>query len=161
MPTAFRVVYSLVVAILFLLFVILGTNTFYAVPEEPESPWEQFRFKEPYASLVECDSTGRCIDIKTGQEVSPEESARLREEQTRRDREYQQAVEQYERDFEEYVKEERAPYHRNVFIATSILGVAAVAVGLALFRRVEALPLGLLFCRLAVVIFGRVPAAEG
>ena len=38
MQTAFKVVYSLVVAILFVLFVILGTMTFYAEPENPQYP---------------------------------------------------------------------------------------------------------------------------
>ena len=38
MTTVFRVAYSLAVAILFVLFVILGTRTFYEAPELPEQP---------------------------------------------------------------------------------------------------------------------------
>lgn len=38
MQNAFRVSYSLAVAILFVLFVILGTMTFYDEPEQPEYP---------------------------------------------------------------------------------------------------------------------------
>ena len=37
MQTMFKVVYSLVVAILFVLSVILGTRTLYADPEEPQN----------------------------------------------------------------------------------------------------------------------------
>jgi len=51
-------------------------------------------------------------------------------------------------------------YHRNVFIVASVLGVAAVSAGLYLFRRVEAMPLGLVLGGLGVVIFGWVQAAE-
>src|SRR3972149_3754671 len=101
MATAFKMAYSLVVAILLVLFVILGTRTFY---DEPESP----------------DFGSRYV--------------------------------QYE--------DERADYHRNVFIIASVLGVAAVAAGLYLFRRVEAMPLGLVLGGLGVVIFGWVQAAE-
>ncbi len=101
MPTAFKVGYSLVVAILLILFVILGIRTFY---DEPDSatvyPWEQY-------------------------------------------------------------EDQRADYHRNVFIVAMVLGVAAVAAGLSLFRRVEALPLGILLGGFGVVIFGWVQSEEG
>ena len=46
-----------------------------------------------------------------------------------------------------------------MFILASFLGVAAVAGGLYLFRRVEAMPLGLLLGGLGVVIFGWAQAA--
>ena len=100
MPTAFKVAYSLAVAILLVLFVVLGTRTFY---DEPEGP--------TYGS------------------------------------------------YEKY-EDERVDYHRNVFILASVLGVGAVAGGLYLFRRVEAMPLGLLLGGLGVVIYGWVQAAE-
>ena len=103
MATAFKLAYSLVVAILLVLFVILGTRTFY---NEPDSP--TFRSSQTW---------------------------------------------------EEY-EDERADYHRNVFIVASVMGVAAIALGLYLFRRVEATPLGLLLGGLGVVIFGWVQAAE-
>ena len=103
MQTLFKLSYSLTVAILLVLFVILGTRTFY---DEPESP----NFGGP----------------------------------TR---------------YEEY-EDERADYHRNVFIIASVLGVAAVAAGLYLFQRVEAMPLGLVLGGLGVVIFGWAQAAE-
>src|SRR3990172_5310380 len=110
MPTAFKVAYSLVVAILLVLFVILGTRTFY---DEPDSPTDSFL---PY----------QISDSQTGGE-------------------------EYEDD--------RADYHRNVFIVAMVLGVAAVAAGLYLFRRVEALPLGILLGGFGVVSFAWAQAA--
>jgi len=107
MQTVFKVVYSLVVAILFVLFVILGVRTFYDEPDEPQYPQYQ---------------------------------------------DQQQEWRAYE--------DERADYHRNVFILASVLGVAAVAAGLYLFQRVEAMPLGLLLGGLGVVLFGWAQAGE-
>ena len=57
--------------------------------------------------------------------------------------------------------DERDDYFRNVFIFANVLGVAAVAVGLYLFRRVEAMPLGLLLGGVGVVIYGWVESARG
>lgn len=103
MQTLFKLAYSLTVSILLVLFVILGTRTFYDEPESPNAPG-------------------------------------------------QSAYEQYE--------DERADYHRDVFIVASVLGVLAVSAGLYLFRRLEAIPLGLLLGGLGVVIFGWAQAGE-
>ncbi len=97
MNTSFKMAYSLAVAILLVLFVILGTRTFY---EEP---------------------SGATFYNPTG-------------------------AQQYQ--------DERVDYHRNVFIVASALGVAAMAAGVYLFRRVEAIPLGLVLGGIGVVIFG-------
>lgn len=97
MNTSFRMAYSLAVAILLILFVILGTRTFY---EEPNGA----TFYNPAGA------------------------------------------QQYEND--------RVDYHRNVFIVASAFGVAAMAAGVYLFRRVEAIPLGLVLGGIGVVIFG-------
>jgi len=102
MQTLFKLAYSLTVAILLILFVILGTRTFY---DEPDSP------------------------LNGGPT----------------------AWERHEDDL--------ADYHRNVFLVASVLGVASVSVGLYLFQRVEAMPLGLLLGGLGVVIFGWAQAA--
>src|SRR3990170_6865532 len=110
MPAAFKVGYSLVVAILLVLFVILGVRTFY---DEPDSPTDSFL---PH-------------------QISDSQTA-----------------------WEEY-EDDRADYHRNVFVVAMVLGVAAVAAGLYLFRRVEALPLGLLLGGFGVVIFAWAQAA--
>ncbi len=159
MQTVFRVIYSLVVAVMFLLFVILGTQAFYAAPEEPEYPYDRFGpFAEPIR--IDCDFEGECFDPQTGEDLTEEEERERRQEQAKQNEERRQAEEEYREAFERFVTEERAPYHRNVFIMANVLGVLAVAAGLVLFRRVEALPLGLLFGGLMVVIFGWVQAAE-
>ena len=106
MATAFKLAYSVAVAILLVLFVVVGTRTVYEAPELPEQP--------------------------SG--YSPG------------------AYEAYE--------EERADYHRNVFIMASVLGVVAAAAGLYLYRRAEAMPLGLVLGSIGIVIFGWVEAAE-
>lgn len=104
MQTADKLSYSLVVAILLVLFVILGTRTFYDEPEEP------------------------------GFNASSQE------------------WQQHDDDV--------ADYHRNVFILSSALGVGAVALGLCLFKRVDAMPLGLLLGGLGVLIFGWAQEAD-
>jgi len=103
MATAFKMAYSLVVAIMLVLFVILGTRTFYDEPADPQFDSSPLAWQEHDEDLVD--------------------------------------------------------YHRNVFIVASVLGVAAVAAGLYLFRRVEAMPLGLVLGGLGIVIFGWVQAA--
>ena len=168
MQVAFKLGYSLVVAILFVLFVILGVRTFYEGPEAPEFP----RLSRPVAIAVEppppgvegppppgiveplfCEQDGRCF--QGGRELTAEDEAQLSDEERRfiqEQQEFQAKRQAYE--------EERADYHRNVFILASVLGVAAIAAGAALFRRVEAIPLGLVLGGLGVVIFGWAQAAE-
>ena len=104
MQTLFKLAYSLTVAILLVLFVILGTRTFYDEPADPKFDSSPQAWQEHDEDLVD--------------------------------------------------------YHRNVFIVASVLGVAAVAAGLYLFRRVEAMPLGLVLGGLGVVIYGWAQAAE-
>jgi len=142
MQTVFKVVYSLVVAILFVLSVILGTRTLYAEPEEPLYRYPPDRGMDP----AYCDPDGRCF--KAGRQLTEEDEASL----TQEERTYVQEQQQF--------AEDRRDYHRNVFMLAAVLGVAAVAVGLYLFRRVEAMPLGLLLGGLGVVIFGWVQTAE-
>ena len=142
MQTVFKVVYSLVVAILFVLSVILGTRTLYAEPDTPQYQYPPARGPEP----AYCDPDGRCF--KAGRELTEADEASL----TQEERTYVQEQQQF--------AEDRRDYHRNVFMLAAVLGVAAVAVGLYLFRRVEAMPLGLLLGGLGVVIFGWVQTAE-
>ena len=47
MPTLFKLTYSLVVAILFILLVILGIRAFYDEPEAPEFPASLIRVEAP------------------------------------------------------------------------------------------------------------------
>jgi len=100
-----------------------------------------------------CDRDGRCF--KDRQELTAEDEAKLTEEE----RLYLQEQRQFQERQQEYL-DDRADYHRNVFMLASVLGVAAMAVGAALFRQVEAIPLGLVLGGVGVVIFGWVQAAE-
>jgi len=159
MQTLFKLTYSLVVAILFILLVILGIRTFYDEPEAPEYPAPPIRLigveapPEPgTGEPLYCD-LDRCF--KGDRELTAEDEAMLTEEERlyiQEERRFQERQRKYEDD--------RVDYHRNVFILASVLGVAAIALGLYLFRRVEAMPLGLLLGGLGVVIFGWVQAAE-
>jgi len=142
MQTVFKVVYSLVVAILLVLSVILGTRTLYAEPDEPRYQYPPVRASDP----AYCDPDGRCY--KEGRKLTAADEASL----TQEERTYVQEQQQFAQD--------RRDYHRNVFIVASILAVVAVSAGLYLFRRVEAMPLGLLLGGLGVVIFGWVQTAE-
>ena len=156
MQTLFKLGYSLTVGILLVLFVILGTRTFYDEPKEPqfsfrpvpEKPIGEVPSEPPY-----CDFDGRCF--KDGREITPEEEANL----TQEERDYIREQREHNERQKEY-QDDRVDYHRNVFIIASVLGVAAIAAGLYLFRRVEAMPLGLLLGGLGVVIFGWAQAAE-
>ncbi len=87
--------------------------------------------------------------------MTAEDEAKLTEE----DRLYLQEQRQFQERQQAYL-EDRADYNRNVFILASALGVAAIAAGLYLFRRVEAMPLGLVLGGLGVIIYGWVRAAE-
>jgi hypothetical protein len=144
MQTLFKLTYSLVVAILFILLVILGIRTFYDEPEEPSYP----DVGPPTILVEQCAPGEQCP-----------ESPPLTEEQRRQQKEFERVQLEFEKNRQEY-EDERADYHRNVFILASVLGVGTIALGLYLFRRVEAMPLGLLLGGLGVVIFGWVQAAE-
>lgn len=160
MQNAFRFGYSLAVAILFVLFVILGIRTFYDEPEGPEHPEERFGFEPFPAGPIFCEPDGRCFNDRTGEELNEEEARQARQEQIEREEESQREFEEFETERQAFISDERAPYHRNVFIVAQLLGVAAIAVGLYLFRRVEGIPLGLLLGGLGVVIFGWAQAVE-
>ena len=159
MTTVFRVAYSLAVAILFVLFVILGTRTFYSEPDDPGYPTYMGPLGGPVkgagtvADPLYCDPDGRCF--KGARLITPSEEATL----TAEERQYMEQSRADSVRRAEYL-DERADYHRNVFILASILGAAAVAIGVAFYRRVEALPLGLVLGGMGVVIFGWGQAAE-
>ncbi|MDO8614486.1 MAG: hypothetical protein Q7T33_01960 [Dehalococcoidia bacterium] len=160
MQIVFRLAYSLAVAILFVLFVILGTRTFYSEPEYPRYP-EPSRFpvveKPP---LQSCDfQSGFCYDPKTDAQISVEEARRLYPAELAAQEEAWVAQQEYETKVQKYL-DDRADYHRVVFIVASLLGVLAVAVALYLFGKVEAMPLGLILGGIGVIIFGWVDAAE-
>ncbi len=151
MQTAFRIAYSLVVAILFVLFVVLGIRTFYAEPEAPH-----FSPKiSPGLAMIFCEPEGRCFisDGPDRREISPDDPSLTEDQRSflREQQEYYQKQSAYE--------DERPDYHRNVFIIATVLGVLAVSAGLYLFRRVEAVPFGLLMGGIGVITYGWAQAA--
>lgn len=136
MQVVFRLAYALLLGILVSLFVVLGTHTFY---EEPEFP---FTGPRSPGSLAYCDED-RCF--RDDGTVLTRGSAGLT------------AGERRLLDYHD----ERRDYFRNVFIVAHVIGIAAVAAGLYLYRRVEALPLGLLLGGIGAIIYGWVESARG
>lgn len=153
MDTAFKVGYSLVVAILLVLAVILGQRTFY---DEPDYPGFQPGFSEPTKSIY-CNPSDDDACYINGVLATPEVEAGLSES----DRSFlrqQREVAQRQRDYEN----DREDYFRNVFIIATVTGLLAIGAGLFLFfRRIEAMPLGLLLGGIGVVIYGWVESARG
>ena len=156
MQTLFKLSYSLTVAILLVLFVILGTRTFYDEPEPPTYPSTKTPPLEGRPVLgkeLHCDSDQCYLN---GQALTQQEEEELL---TTGERDYLRQQREFNQKSVEY-QDDRVDYHRNVFVIASVLGVASVAAGLYLFRRVEAMPLGLVLGGLGVVIFGWAQAAE-
>ena len=162
MQTVFRLAYSLVVALLFVLFVILGTRTFYGEPKAPQYPAPLYS-----GPLLKCDFQAQmCYQSPSGPVSTPEEQRPLTLEEARRlypdavkaQEEADQAGRDYAALLQRY-QDDRVDYRRNVFILASVLGVVAVSVAPYLFRRVDAMPLGLLLGGIGVVIFGWIQAA--
>ena len=151
MATAFKLAYSLVVAVLFVFFVVLSILTFYEEPLPPSRSVEPFL--APGDELLSCDFEARCF--KGGRELTLEDEAQLTEGErlfVQERREFYQRYQDYEDD--------EADHDRNVLVLATALGVTAVVGGLYLFRRIEALPLGLLLGGIGVVLFGWVQAAD-
>jgi hypothetical protein len=156
MAVVFRVAYSLAVAILYVLFVIFGSRTFYEEPDYPQyppgPPYDPgVAGKEIYCNYDETDAcylNGVVITPEMEAGLTPNAKAYLEQQ-----REYQRRQRAYEDD--------RKVYFRNVFIIAGLLGIAGIAAGLFLYRRVEAMPLGLLLGGLGAVIYGWVESSRG
>ncbi len=155
MDTAFKVGYSLVVAILLVLVVILGMRTFYDEPDDPIYPPPPF-LGGPESKAIYCDPFQDACYVD-GRQITPDVETTLTSAQKsilRDQREFAQKQRDYQND--------RKDYFRNVFIVASVLGVLAIGAGIYLFfRRVEAMPLGLLLGGIGVVIYGWVESARG
>lgn len=156
MDIAFKTGYSLVVAILFVLVVILGVHTFYDEPDYPDYPIYRGGPPPLMEKGIYCEPPRDACYIQ-GVEVTPELEATLSDAE----KSYLQDQREFakkQRDFEN----ERKDYFRNVFVIATALGVAAIGAGLFLFfRRVEAMPLGLLLGGISVVIYGWIESARG
>ena len=159
MQIVFRLAYSLAVAILFILFVILGTRTFYGEPEYPRYP-EPSRFPAVEKPALSCDfQAGVCWDPTTGAQISLEEARRLSPAELAAQEEAWIAQQEYQTKYQKY-EDDLADYHGIVFIVAAVLGVLAVAAAVYLFGRVDAMPLGLILGGVGVIIFGWVQAAD-
>jgi hypothetical protein len=151
MQVAFRLAYAIVVAMLLILFAILGIRIVYPEPEEPRYPYQI-----PPASVVKelyCAYEGPCY--ADGVLLTPESEAGLSETE----REYVRQMREYNTRQRDY-QQERTDYHRNVMIAATVLGALAVAGGLLLYRRVEAMPLGLILGGVGIISYGWAQAGD-
>jgi len=154
MQIVFRLAYSLAVALLFVLFVVLGTRTFYEEPDYPlYSPFAEP--VPPFGKSISCDQR---VDVcyLDGQEITSQVESIL----TDTEREFlqsQRETAQRQRDF----ATEQEEYFRNIFIIASVLGIAAIGGGLYMYRRVEAMPLGLVLGGTGALIYGWAESAQG
>jgi len=133
----FRLTYSCAVAIFFILVVIYGSRTFYSEPTNPGGSL-------PGNGGLYCNEN----DYQNGTILD-----RSRDDQlSQSDRAFVQAQRSYEDD--------RRAYSRNVFIIAGLLGVLTLAAGVYLYRRIEALPLGLVLGGIGAVIYGWVESSR-
>jgi hypothetical protein len=153
MQTGFKLAYGLGVGLLFVLSVVMGARLFYDQPEEPIYP------NYPAVSVnLNCDFTfGQCTRFAPNKQQ--EERITLDEARTMYPDEFvvverlYEVQQEYEAAQEEF-HDDDVRRTQNVLAATSILGALAIAAGLVLYQRVEAMPMGLLLGGLGSVIYG-------
>jgi lipopolysaccharide export LptBFGC system permease protein LptF len=133
-----KLLYAAAITALFVLFVAFGVRTFYGPPEMLEFPQPPPGILRPVAPAPPG--------------VSPEELTPEQLEYTEEQERYQEAYEAFQDDLKQY--------HAIVFAVAALIGVAAVAGGVALSARLDALRLGLVGGGLGTLIYG-VVQAEG
>jgi hypothetical protein len=133
MTTLIKLFYAGAITALLVMLVGFGIRTFYEAPEEPQYPSKAL-------SLRLVSPTG------APEQPSSAELQALEEEQRR----YQEAYEAYSK--------ERADYRRNVFLIASLFGVVAVAGGLVLPGRLDAIRLGLVAGGLGALLYAVIQA---
>ena len=142
MTTLIKLFYAGAIAALLVLLVAFGIRTFYVAPEEPQFPQTPPNlFRQP-AALATPSPDGQPAPTPT---LTPEQG------------QYEQDQEQYRRDYEAY-EDERADYRRNVFLISSLFGVLAIAAGLYLNEKVDAIRLGLVAGGLGTILYAVVQA---
>lgn len=134
MTVLLKLLYAGAVATLIVLFVAFGIRTVYGPPEAPEFP--QF----PRGSF-------QPFPPNQGEPLTPEQL------------EYQEAQERYQEEYEKYT-DDLERYHSVVLGLCTLFGVVAVAGGIVLKPRFDALRLGLVGGGLFTLIYG-VIQAEG
>jgi hypothetical protein len=138
MNVLLKLLYAAAITALIVLLVAFGIRTFYGPPEMPEYPLQPGRAYYPPA---------------------PATPGIPQEELTPAQIEYQEAQDRYQDAYEAYAKDLRR-YHAIVFALAALAAVAAVAGGVALSSRLDALRLGLVGGGLGTLIYG-VIQAEG
>jgi hypothetical protein len=126
-----KLFYAASIASLLVLLVAFGVRTFYEGPQAPEFPLP------PMRPVI----------------VAPDGSQARTPEQV----EFESAQRQFQEDSRRY-EDERADYHRVVFLIAAVIGIAAIAAGLALPSRLDALRLGLVAGGLGTLIYGVIQA---
>lgn len=141
MQTAFRLAYSVAVAIFFILVVIFGTQTLYSEPTDAP-------FGPPYTGRnVYCRENNQCfVDDR---EITDLNDPTL----TAGEREFLRQQREFNNDWD--------TYQRTVFIISGALGVLAIAAGVALFRRIEGMPMGLVLGGIGAVSYGWAESSDG
>ncbi len=139
MVVLFRLAYALAVAIFFILLVIFGQRTMFSEPDYPVS-------LTPPRTGIYCDDHD-CYN--NGVPLDEEDDDTLISSD-------QEFVRRY-RAFHD----DRLDYFRGVFVVSALLAIAAIGAGIYLFRRVEALPLGLVLGGIGVAAYGWVESSRG
>jgi hypothetical protein len=160
----FRLAYAAAVAILYILFVVFGIRTLYAEPDYPQYPGGGPVI--PNRGQIYCEpGGGDCYKETYATDTDPipqrilitdEVLATLPEDE----REFVTELREYEDEVQEY-NEDDEDYHRNIFIIAAFWGVLAIGAAVGLYRRVEAMPLGLLFGGIGALVYGWVEWADG
>jgi hypothetical protein len=137
MTVLLKLLYAASIAALIVLAVAFGVRTFYPPPEEPEFP----RATPDLFRPVPPSPTQPTPTLTPAQQ------------------EFEEAQIRYQEEYDDY-REELEDYHAVVFAVAALLGVAAVAGGVALSSRLDALRLGLVGGGLGTLVYG-VIQAEG
>jgi hypothetical protein len=134
MVVLLKLIYAAAMTALLILFVAFGIRTFYSPPEEPEFPKFNPGIVRPP------------IPVGPGPDVTPPPP-------TPEQLEFERAQQRYQEEYEVYTQK-RADYRTRVFLIAAVLGIAAVAGGVALPSHLDAIRLGLVAGGLGTVLYG-------
>jgi hypothetical protein len=137
MTTLIKLFYAGAITALLILIVAFGIRTVDAPPEAPVFPQTPVGF--------------RPVAPKLPNEPEPVLTPEQREYEENQ-RRFQEELRVYEEDLEDY--------HRNVFLAASVIGVLAVAGGIVLSSRIDAIRLGLVAGGLGTLLYGVIQAGS-
>ena len=139
MTTLIKLFYAGAISALLILLVAFGIRTFYAPPEAPHFPQPPIGFRPVGPTPVD----------------KPELAPPPTPEQV----EFEANQRRFQEELERYNKE-RAGYRRNVFLAGAVVAVVAVASGVILDRRMDAIRLGLVAGGLGTLLYAVIQAGS-